>query len=163
MPSIVVVLLPVAWVGLHRVLAHPRSRPVARALLGCWVLAALVLPFTPSLAAVQPDGWALPVCFAALMFPVGCAIADLLSAGPMAETADTDRTMHDFAAAMGAAAFVVLFYGSQGIGGRTVLGRRPRCQRHHAWSRRGRDLPDPHHRPQPGGAVASGRSTPSSG
>jgi len=113
----VVVLLPVAWIGLHRVLAHPRSRPVAQALLGCWALAALVLPFTPSLAAVQPDGWALPVCFAALMFPVGCAIADLLSAGPMAETADTDRTMHDFAAAMGAAAFVVLFYGSQGIGG----------------------------------------------
>ena len=75
-----------------------------------------MLPFTPSLAAVQPDGWALPVCFAALMFPVGCAIADLLSAEPMAETAGTDRTMHDFVAAMGAAAFVVLFYGSQGVG-----------------------------------------------
>ena len=115
--AIVVFLLPVAWVALHRVLAHPRSRPVARALLGSWILAALVLPFTPSLAAVQPDGWALPVCFAALMFPVGCAVADLLSAEPMAETAATDRTMHDFLAVMGAAAFVVLFYGSQAVGG----------------------------------------------
>ncbi len=105
-----------AWVALRRVLAHPRSRPIARGLLGSWALAALVLQFTPSLAAVQPDGWALPVCFAALMFPVGCAIADLLSAEPMAETAGTDRTMHDFVAAMGAAAFVVLFYGSQGVG-----------------------------------------------
>ncbi len=113
---IVVALLPVAWIALYRVLAHPRSRPVARALLGCWALAALVLPFTPSLASIQPDGWALPVCFASLMFPVGCAIADLLSAGPMAETAETDRTMHDFAAAMGAAAFVVLVYGALGIG-----------------------------------------------
>ena len=114
--AIVVFLLPVAWVALHRLLGHPRSRPIARALLGSWVLAALVLPFTPSLAAVQPDGWALPICFAALMFPLGCAIADLLSAEPMAETAGTDRTMHDFLAVMGAAAFVVLFYGSQGVG-----------------------------------------------
>ena len=111
-----VLLLPVAWISLRRPLAHPRSRRVAQGLLATWGLAALVLPFTPSLAAIQPDGWALVACFASLGLPLGFAIADLLSAGPLPNTAAEDRTGHDFLAVLVAGLFVVLFYGSQAAG-----------------------------------------------
>jgi len=108
-----VVLLPVAWVSLRRPLAHLRSRRLAQCLLGVWTLAALVQPFLPSLAAIKPDGWALVVCFAALGFPLGCSLVDLLSAAPLPEVPATDRTGHDFVAVVLAVTFVVLFYASQ--------------------------------------------------
>lgn len=107
------VLLPVAWVSLRRPLAHPASRRLAQGLLGAWGLLALVLPLTPSLAAIQPDGWALVACFAALIFPLGCAVADLLSAEPLPDPPRVDRTGHDFLAVLGATTGVVAFYASQ--------------------------------------------------
>ncbi len=119
-----VVLLPVAWVSLRRPLAHLRSRRLAQCLLGVWTLAALVQPFLPSLAAIKPDGWALVVCFAALGFPLGCSLVDLLSAAPLPEVPATDRTGHDFVAVVLAVTFVVLFYASQAAsaGPTSVLG-----------------------------------------
>lgn len=111
-----VVLLPVAWISLCRPLAHPRSRRLAQGLLGAWAILAVVLPFTPSLAAIQPDGWALVACFTALVFPLGCAVVDLLSADPLPDLPATDRTARDFLAVVGATTFVLIFYASQAVG-----------------------------------------------
>ncbi|MCC7179548.1 MAG: sulfatase-like hydrolase/transferase [Acidobacteria bacterium] len=108
-----VVLLPVAWLSLLRPLAHPRSRRLAQGLLGAWALLALILPFTPSLAVIQPDGWGLMACFSALLFPLGCAIADMLSARPLPDLPAADRTERDFMAVLLATTFVVAFYASQ--------------------------------------------------
>jgi hypothetical protein len=108
-----VALLPVAAVALWPALQDPRTNQVARGLLGLWAVVAAVLPFTPGLDAVRPEGLALPTSIAALAFPLGCAWIDFRRAGRMPEDAGFDRTGADLFATLAAAGFVLLFYGTQ--------------------------------------------------
>jgi hypothetical protein len=108
-------LLPVAAVALWPAAHDVRTAPVARTLLGAWAVMAAILPFTPGLDAVRPDGVALPASVAALAFPLGCAYIDFRRAGRMPEDAGFDRTGADLLATLAAAGFVLLFYGTQAL------------------------------------------------
>jgi hypothetical protein len=109
-------LWPVAWLSLRSALAHPRSRRVARALLGLWGVAASVLPFIPSLDHLPTDTRSAMVCLAALSFPIGCAIADFLRAGRLEEPPPGDRTALDGLAVLLAAGTVFALYNGLALG-----------------------------------------------
>jgi hypothetical protein len=103
-------LWPIGWLALRSALAHPRSRAVARGLLGLWGLAAVILPFTPTLASLPTDTRSTFVCLAALAFPLGCAVADFRRAGPLQEPPPGDRTGLDAVAVVAAAGAVFALY-----------------------------------------------------
>src|SRR5262245_11816239 len=101
-------LWPVGWLGLRSALANPRSRVVARLVLGVWAVAGLVLPFAPSLALLPTDTSSVVVCLAALLVPIGTALADIMSAGKLPEPQAADRTAPDALAVCLAATVVFI-------------------------------------------------------
>ncbi len=109
-------LWPVGWLSLGGALAHPRSRPLARAVLGLWAVAAVALPFMPSLAHLPTDGRAIAAGAAALIFPLVSAVTDLLRAAPLDEQASGDRTGLDAVAVVLAAGLVFGLYSTQAAG-----------------------------------------------
>jgi hypothetical protein len=108
-------LWPIGWLSLRSALEDPRSRGVARLLLGFWGVAGLVLLFTPSLAALPTDNRAIAVCLAALLLPLGTAIVDLRRAGTFPDPPATDRTTLDAAAVGLASGLVFAGYNGQAL------------------------------------------------
>lgn len=112
---LVALMWPIGWLALRSSLAHPRSRPVARAVLGLWGLGAVIFPFAPSLAHLPTDGRALAASALALVFPLGAALTDLLRADPLDEPETTDRTGLDALAVVVATGLVFVLYNGQAI------------------------------------------------